>query len=122
MSSATCAATPGAYATTPFIAALYQDVTERLPLWVTEYISLDGGMATAVRSRWRTSEGPWCTKVFLGVEANASATITPDVVAAWLRCVNQCCGFGAIADVVCYLCFIDAAGVVSYYACETASE
>ncbi|KPA80263.1 hypothetical protein ABB37_04562 [Leptomonas pyrrhocoris] len=109
------------YAAAPFMTALYNDVKDRLPLWNTEYADLAGTTVRAVTSTWVSPEKKKDAKVFLGVEANTRAVITPEVVAQWVQHVARFYSQQVTGEFLCYLCFIDAAGSVSYYACETAT-
>ncbi|KPI84088.1 hypothetical protein ABL78_6866 [Leptomonas seymouri] len=109
------------FATHTFITALYNDVKERLPLWRTEYVDLEGSTATAVTSTWMSPDKKKNVRVFLGVEANARPAVTPAIVRKWVQHVTRLYSVHATGELLCYLCFIDAAGSVSYYTCETAA-
>jgi hypothetical protein len=108
------------YASKPFLEALYNDVVARLPLWSTTYDTLEETNALVVKSTWVDPDGRRKVKVFLGVEANTRAVIAPETVALWVRHVSQLYSIHLTDGFLCYLCFIDAAGSVSYYLCETA--
>ncbi|KAL7695286.1 hypothetical protein N2W54_000508 [Lotmaria passim] len=109
------------YATKPFLTALYNDVKERLPLWSTTCLELEGGRTTVVTSTWVDQNNKSHRRVFFGVEATVTAEVTPQMVEGWVKDMRCAYSMQVTGELVCYLCFIDCAGSVAYYMCETAA-
>ncbi|KAK7197662.1 hypothetical protein NESM_000717700 [Novymonas esmeraldas] len=105
----------------PFLVALYEDVSRRLPLWTTRYVRLRPGDVCAVCCTHGGDGSPVQRRLFLAVEASNSNRIDAAVLAEWVTVVDAWRGgAGEAGEVRCYLGLVDVAGTVSYYECETA--
>ncbi|CAJ1010211.1 hypothetical protein Q4I28_005525 [Leishmania naiffi] len=104
----------------PFLTALYEDVRIRLPLWTTQYVNFISNAAFAVSSTWVDDSGAKRQYLFIPVEASDSNSISAAALAEWIALVEAWQAAHREDDVSCFVGFVDLAGTVSYYRCETA--
>ncbi|KAG5490549.1 hypothetical protein JKF63_00669 [Porcisia hertigi] len=105
----------------PFLTALYEDVRNRLPLWTTQYVQPVSHAASAVSSTWIDASGAKQQRLFIAVEVSNTNWIVEAVLRDWRALVDAWHGEHEEGEVSCFLGFVDLAGTVSYYRCETAA-
>ncbi|KAG5473669.1 hypothetical protein LSCM1_04296 [Leishmania martiniquensis] len=104
----------------PFLTALYEDVRSRLPLWNTQLIRPVSHAPCVVSSTWLDDSGAKRHRLFIPVEASDSNYVGEDMLTEWMALVEAWQATHEESDVCCFLGFVDLAGTVSYYRCETA--
>ncbi|CAG9577736.1 conserved hypothetical protein [Leishmania major strain Friedlin] len=104
----------------PFLTALYTDVQSRLPLWTTRYVKPISNGTFAVSSTWTDDSGAQLQRLFIAVEASDTNCISEAVLAEWIAFVEAWQAAHKEDEVSCFVGFVDLAGTVSYYRCETA--
>ncbi|CBZ24026.1 conserved hypothetical protein [Leishmania mexicana MHOM/GT/2001/U1103] len=104
----------------PFLTALYKDVQSRLPLWTTQYVKPVSNGTFAVSSTWTDDSGAQLQRLFIAVEASDTNYISEAVLTEWIALVEAWQTAHKEDEVSCFVGFVDLAGTVSYYRCETA--
>ncbi|KAG5498887.1 hypothetical protein GH5_03574 [Leishmania sp. Ghana 2012 LV757] len=105
----------------PFLTALYEDVRSRLPLWTTQLVKPVWHAACAVSSTCLDDNGAQLQRLFIAVEASDTNCVGEAMLTEWITLMEAWQAAHEQDDVSCFVGFVDLAGTVSYYRCETAA-